>query len=204
MLKIYNFARGPHGLRVLWQCEEMGLRYEIVKVPFPADDAYLVRNPLGSVPFLEDEGGVAINESIAMMLYIAHKYGPPPLLPASDDPTLARALQMTIYGEATIGMGLNPIMEARFVAPEADKRNWTVQAQEARVAKAVRYAAEILGTNPYLAGPQFTLADISMSPGLQMWRGPCGQPLPENLIAYLDRLAARPAYQRALAAREAS
>jgi len=198
MLTIHNFARGARGVRVCWQCEEMGLPYRMVKVPFPPGDAYRALNPPGSVPFLEDEGGVAINESVAMMLYLAHQYGPTPLLPGKDNPSLARVLQMTIFGETAIGMGLNPLLEAHFVAPEADKRNWSVGAQEARVRKAVGYAADILGDGPFMAGDHFTLADISVSSALGMWRGPLGQILPDNLVAYRERLGARPAYQRAL------
>ena len=197
MIRIHNFPRGARGLRVVWQCEEMGLRYEWAAVSFPPSEAFRALHPLGSVPFLEDEGGVAINESIAMMLYLAQKYGPTPLLPGKDDPTLARVLQMTVFGETAIGMNLNPMLEARFVAPESEKRNWSVVAQQARVERAIRYADDMLGNHPFLAGANFTLADISVSCALGIWRGAYGGALPENLVAYRERLAARPAYQRA-------
>jgi glutathione S-transferase len=197
MIRIYNFARGARGLRGFWQCEEMGLPYQVEMVSFPPSEAYRALNPLGSVPFLEDEGGVAINESVAMMLYIAQKYGPTPLLPGKDDPALARVLQMTIYGEAALGAGMNPLLAARFVAPEADKRNWSVRGQESRVERAVRHVADMLGGDPFLAGADFSLADISVSCALEMWRGALGQALPDTLIDYQKRMAARPAYQRA-------
>jgi glutathione S-transferase len=201
MLKIHNFARGARGLRVIWQCEEMGLPYQTETVSFPPSEAYLALNPLGTVPFLEDEGGVAINESVAMMLYLAQKYGPTPLLPAKDDPAFARVLQLTVFSEATLGAGLNPLMEAHFGAPESEKRNWSVIALEARVEKAVRYVAGLLGDAPFLAGSQFTLADIAMSTSLGILRGALGKTLPDKLVSYRERLAARPAYQRASKAR---
>jgi glutathione S-transferase len=185
------------GLRVAWQCEEMGLPHQIQIVSFPPDEAYRALNPLGSTSFLEDEGGVAINESVAMMLYLAQKYGPTPLLPESEDPTFARVLQMTVFGEATLGMGLNPLLEARFAAPDADKHNWSVQTQEARVEKAVRCTVELLGERPFLAAAGLTLADISVCTTLGMWTGALGHALPDTLVAYRERLAARPAYQRA-------
>jgi glutathione S-transferase len=197
MIRIHNFARGVRGLRVVWQCEEMGLPYEVETVGFPPSEAYRTLNPLGTTPFLEDEGGVAISESVAMMLYVAQKYGPTPLLPGMDDPRLARVLQMTVFGEATIGMGLNPLLEAHFAAPEADKRNWSVRAQEARVGAAIRYVAGMLGDDPFLAGAELTLADISVTCALGMWRGVLGHALPDKLVAYRERLAARAAYQRA-------
>jgi glutathione S-transferase len=197
MIAIHTFTRAVRGRRVIWQCEEMGLPYRIETVSFPPSAAYRALNPLGSVPFLEDDGGVAINESVAMMLYLAQKYGPTPLLPGIADPRLARVLQMTVFGETAIGMGMNPIVEARFRAPDADKRNWSVLAQEARVEAAVRYVDGILGDDPYLAGTELTLADISVGSMLGMWTGTLGHALPEHLMAYGERLASRPAYRRA-------
>jgi len=47
MLRIYNFARGARGLRVMWQCEEMGLPYAVERVGYPASAAYRERYPLG-------------------------------------------------------------------------------------------------------------------------------------------------------------
>ena len=196
MITIYNFARGARGLRVIWQCEEMTLPYRVETVSFPTGEAYRARHALGTVPFLEDEGSVAINESVAMMLYLTQKYGPTPLLPGTDAPALARVLQLTVLGEATIGAALNPLLAAHFVAPPADKRNWSVRAQEAQVKQAIAYVADMLGADPFLAGADLTLADISVSTALSMW-GALGQALPEKLAAYQARMAARPAYQRA-------
>src|SRR5580765_1592331 len=99
MIRIYNFAHGARGLRAMWLCEEMGLDYAVETVSFPTGEVYRLLNPLRTVPFLEDEGSVAINESVAIMLYLAERYGPTPLLPAGSDPALARVLQLTVFGE---------------------------------------------------------------------------------------------------------
>ncbi len=197
MIRVHNFARGARGLRVFWLCEEMGLPYQVESVSFPQSQAYLALNPLGTVPFLEDDGGVAINESIAIMLYLAQKYGPTPLLPNAGDPRLARVLQMTLFGEATIGAGMNPLLAARFAAPEADKRNWSVRTQESRVEQANRFVVGTLGSGPFLAGAEFTLADISVSCALGIWQGALDKAIPDPLVVYRERLAARAAYQRA-------
>jgi glutathione S-transferase len=199
MIRIHNFPRGARGLRVAWQCEEMGLAYRMQPVAYPPSEAYCALNPLGSVPFLEDDGGVAINESIAIMLYLAERYGPTSLLPGADHPAHARVLQMLVFGETALGMGMNPMIEAKFAAPEADKRNWTVARQEARVEKAVLYADDILGDKAFIAGGEITLADISVTCVLGMWGGALGKTPPARLASYRERLTARPAYQRALA-----
>jgi glutathione S-transferase len=197
MIRIHNFARGLRGLRVMWLCEELGLAYQVAAVSFPPSAAYRTLHPLGSVPFLEDDDGVAISESIAMLLYLRHRYGPTPLLPVQDAPRLARVLQMAELGEATIASGINPLLVARFTAPEAQRRNWSVHSQEQRIAAAVDYAAGQLGGQAFFAGDALTLADISMSPALSLWSGVCGQTLPENLRTFQERVTARAAYQRA-------
>jgi glutathione S-transferase len=197
MIRIHNFERGARGLRAIWVCEEMDLGYEVLFVPFPPSDAYRSLHPLGSVPFLED-GDVAISESIAIMLYLAQRYGPTPLLPASHEPALASVLQMTVFGETAIGMSLNPLLEATYAAPEPEKRNWSVIAQEKRVEHAIRFVDEKLGSQPFLAGERFSLADISVACALALWRGPLGKTLSDNLAAYRERMMARPGFVRAL------
>jgi glutathione S-transferase len=199
MIKIHNFARGVRGLRLMWQCEEMALPYQVEMVSFPPSAAFRALHPLGSVPFLEDDGGVAMSESVAIMLYLAHKYGPTPLLPGKDQPALARVIEMTVFGETALGMAVNPLLSAHFGAPEADKRNWTVLAQESRVVRALDFVVSLLGGNEFPSGPELTLADISVSCALGMWVGGLGKALPDVLVQYRERLAARPAYQRARA-----
>jgi glutathione S-transferase len=58
----------------------------------------------------------------------------------------------------------------------------------------------MLGDGPFLAGADVTLADISVSCALGNWKGALDKALPDKLVAYRERLAARPAYQRALTA----
>jgi glutathione S-transferase len=175
----------------------MGLPYEVRLVSFPPADSYRALHSLGTVPFLEDEGGVAMCESVAIMLYLAQRHGPTPLLPAGNDPRLARVLQLAEFGEATIGAGLNSLVAVRFLAPQDEKRNWSVRWQEERSAAAVRYVSQSLGESSFLAAEQLTLADLSVIPALSLWSSVLGHALPENLARYVERTGARPAYQRA-------
>lgn len=198
MLTIHHTPRS-RSHRVVWQCEEMGVPYRTLPVAFPLTDDYKALNPAGGVPFLEDDNGVAINESVAMMLYIAQRYGPTPLLPAPSDPLLARVLQFSVYGEATVGMWINTIMMTRFFAPDEAKDNWSVGAAKGRVEHAIDYVSANLGEREFLAGDALTLADISTSYALGIWSGFLEGALPDNLTAYQARMKARPAFQRAIA-----
>jgi glutathione S-transferase len=201
MLTIHNFVRGGRGLRIAWLCEEMGLAYRMAAVTYPPSAEYLALNPMGSVPFLEDDAtGAAINESVAILLYIAQAHGPTPLLPGATDPALAKVLQFVVFSEATLGAGTNVLLAEKFGAPEADKGNWSARMQAGRVDQAVNFIAAGLGEAQFLVGDDLTLADIAIGTMLGIWRGALGKTLPPNLAAWHGRLTARPAYQRALAA----
>jgi glutathione S-transferase len=196
MLTISNFPRGARGLRPAWLCEEMGVAYRMVPLPYPVPPDYKARNPLGQVPFLEDQG-VAITESTAMLLYIAQAHGPTPLLPPPGDPACARVLQMTVFGEATLGANINALLIDKFAVPETDKNGALQRMMRGRVEQAVEFAAHVLGDRPFLAGERFTIADISVSTSFMMWRGPLGGALPGGLAAYHERVTTRPACARA-------
>ncbi|WP_293683117.1 glutathione S-transferase family protein [uncultured Phenylobacterium sp.] len=198
MITVHNFSRGVRGLRVVWQCEEMGLAYRAVGYEFPVPDAYRAKYPPGSVPFLDDEGGVGIGESVAQMLYLAQRYGPTPLLPAAPA-AMARALQLTVASEASLGGLMNPLMGAKFAAPQGEKANWTNDFCEARVAGMLDYVESLLDGD-YFVGEALTLADIAISTSLGMWEGALGKAIPPRLAAHRERMQQRPAYQRAAVA----
>jgi glutathione S-transferase len=198
MITIYNFPRGGRGVRLFWQCEEMGLPYETKVVTFPPSAEYLALHPIGSVPFLQD-GDVAMSESVAIMLYLAGKYGPTPLMPAAGDPAYARVLQMLVFSEASIGACVNTLLAAKFGAPDADKTNWSVRMTEGRVEQFLGFVESVLGDKPYLGGANVTLADLAISTAMGVYRGALDKTLSPKLSAYQDRLQAGPAYQRAKA-----
>jgi glutathione S-transferase len=200
MLTITNFPRGARGVRVAWLCEEMGVPYRVEKVQYPVPDSYRERNPLGQVPFLEDDDGLAITESVAMLLYIVEKHGPTPFLPAKDDTRLARVLQMTVFAEATLGAALNVLLTDRFALPESEQNGALQRLTWTRVEQAIGYLAICLGESTFIAESALTIADMSIAGSLALWRGALHGELPGNLAAYLDSLIARPAYARAAAA----
>lgn len=203
MITISNFSGGARGVRVAWVCEEMALAYNAVSFAYPTPAEYRAKYPLGSVPFLEDEGGVAIGESVAQMLYLAQRYGPTPLLPA-EPAAMARVLQLTVASEASLGGLMNPMMGTKFAAPEGEKANWTDGFCKARVTDGLAYAESLLGDRTFFEGDGLTLADIAISTSLGMWQGALGQEVPPGLAAHRERMQARPAYQQASVAFQVS
>jgi len=200
MIKIYYFPHGARGLRAAWLCEEMGLLHAFVPVGFPPDQEYRALNPSGSVPFLRD-GSVAMSESIAIMFYIAQKYGPTGTLPPIDDERFAKVLQFALFGEASLSSPMNPLLAVRYgTPPENQKRNWSVAGIESRLKTTLERLGDELADREFLVGPTLTVADISVATALQIWTRGLGQDLPAALRAYCERLQDRPAYKRAIAA----
>lgn len=198
MIRIYNIPAPTRALRPIWLCEEMGLSYEVEPVTFPPAAEYRARYGLGKLPFLEDDG-VAMGESVAMLFYLAERYGPTPLLPGKDDPTYPHVLNVTIFSEATLGAGMNPLLATVFSAPEDKKESWLKDYMEGRCQTNLHYAEELLGTGSYVAGERFTIADIALAMSLGMWTGAVlRKSVSERLAQYQARLAERPALQRAL------
>src|SRR5579871_889558 len=197
MIKIYNFPAPSRAVRPIWLCEEMGVPYEVILTTFPIPAEFRTRYAIGSVPYLEDEG-VAMGESIAMLLYIAEKYGPTPLLPEKEDPAFARVVSLSIFSEATMGAWMNVLLGTMFKAPEDQKHTWQTELAETRARNSLDYASKMLGDGPFFGGERFTLADIAIGTSLGMWNMALGKDLPANLAAYSARLAERPAQQRAM------
>lgn len=199
MITIYNFERGIRGVRIAWQCEEMGLAWRAAAMDFPTPPDYRAKYSPGSVPFVEDDDGAALGESAAIMIYLAQRHGPTPLLP-SDAAGLARVLQLTVFSEAGLGGLINPQIATRFMAPEDQKTGWTQNFCRSRVADGFAYADGLLDGRDHFVGDALTLADIAISTALGMWVGVLNQPAPPGLAAHRAGMQARPAYQTALAA----
>ena len=117
MIKIYDFPHGARGLRAAWLCEEMGLPHTFAPVGFPPDDGYRELNPFGTVPFLQDDD-VSMSESVAMMFYIAQKYGPTDALPPAEDER--RTSRGVSGGRAMAGAGR--VAGARFCEASTSSR----------------------------------------------------------------------------------
>jgi glutathione S-transferase len=198
MIKLYDFPHGARGLRAAWLCEEMGLAHTFVPVGFPPDSNYRALNPFGTVPFLQD-GDVSMSESVAMMFYIAQKYGPTDVFPPVDDERFAKVLQFTLLGEASLSSPMTPLLAVRFGAPADQKRNWSAVGIEARLKGTIDRLGDDLGDREFLVGPGLTLADISVATALRIWSRGVGQDLPATLQTYCERLLDRPACKRAMA-----
>lgn len=199
MLKLH-FAPNSRAVRTLWLLEELGLPYELNRMDFhPKDlksDAHRARHPLGRIPVLED-GDVMIFESGAIAEYILERHKNGGLKPAVDAPNFPDYLQWFHYCEGMVMPPINTIVVQTILLPP-ERRDETALGQAQRLlAKAVQPVEEAMVGKEYLAG-DFSAADTMLGHSIIMAErmGIVTDEHP-NLKAYIGRLNARPALQKA-------
>ena len=196
-MKIYHAPRS-RSLRVVWAAEELGAPYETVAASFQnPDPQFLTLSPAGTLPAL-DAGAVRMTESVAIIHYLAVKNGSP-LAVGPEDDRYPDYLQFLLYGEATLAAPLNAVVGTMFMGPEDQKDNWTVQIIKQTYQRRLAPVLNQLERGPYMAGSEFTMADISVGYALGLAEMIRVGDHPEPIKAYRERLTSRPAYQRAAA-----
>jgi glutathione S-transferase len=194
-LKLYH-AAPSRSATVRWMLEEIGEPYELAVLNLKAGDqqdpTYRVLNPMGKVPTLVADG-IAISEVAAICSFLADAYPKAGLAPAIGDPRRGPYLKWLFFAPsclepAMIDKALNRAPAPRTMAGWADYDT------------AIGVLREALADSPYLLGDQFTAADVVV--GATVRWGVLFKLLPEEpeFKAYIERLSARPAMQRQLAA----
>ena len=198
-MKLFHSPR-TRSMRVLWMLEEMGLDCEVVNAGFPPKDAeFAAANPTGTLPLLID-GDVRITESIAILQYLAGRYGPTDLAVGPGEAGFADYLQFLEVGEASLAALLTSLVRTRFLAPADQKANWTVENTRAVYLDRLKLVAAQLERGPFMAAGRFTAADISVGYALGFGEGlKLADGFPAGVLDYWRGLQARPAYQRAAA-----
>jgi len=198
-MKLIHAPR-TRSVRVLWMLEEMGLACEAVKTSLPLTDPELLAvNPTATLPLFLD-GDVRLTESIAILQYLAARHGPTSLAVGPQEPGFPDYLQFLEVGEATLATPLTSLVRTRFMAPDDQKANWTVENSKAVFVNRVQLVAEQLKTHEFMAADRFTAADISVGYALGFGEGlRLADSYDPAVSDYWRRLQERPAYQRAKA-----
>jgi glutathione S-transferase len=183
-------------MRVRWALEEVGQPYEVRLVSFAQmkEPAHRAIQPFGQIPTLED-GDLALFETGAIVLHIAERHVG--LLPA-DANGRARAIAWMFAAVNTIEP---PIVErSAAVLMERDKPWFEARMPmlEARIDARISDLSRRLGEADWLDGA-FSAADVMMVTVLRRLEGSGLLEKYPNLMAYIARGEARPAYRRAFA-----
>jgi glutathione S-transferase len=162
MLKLYGTSKS-RSARSLWALEELGVKYEHapVEVAHAKSPEHLTRNPNGHIPVLEDDG-LKVWESMAINLYLAEKYGKPPLWPSSAEQH-AKVYQWSFWGMTEIEPRLMTVLVNRMFLP-ADQRDEKAVTQAMEALKApLKVLDDTVKSQPYLLGNDFTIADLNVA-----------------------------------------
>ncbi len=181
----------------LWMLEEVGVDYELRFVDILAGEQkapeLLALNPMGKLPILVD-GDAVITESCAVGLYLADRYALGRLSPRLDHPARGSYLRWACFSPSVIEPGVMARKE-RWTFPEGSA-GWgsyeaMIQAMEAAVAR-----------GPFLLGDQFSMADVIFGGTVRYLTTFGLLEARPAFSAYLERITARPAFQRAAARNE--
>jgi len=200
-MKVYHCAQ-TRSVRVLWLLEELGVPYELVQFDFTPENLkkpeFLRISPLGKVPVIQD-GELTMFESGAIVEYILEKYGNGRLAPAPGTPARGRFLQWIHFAEATASPPFSEMAQHTMVKPEAERIPAVVADAHGRAVAMAGVVEHALAGTQYLLGAEFSAADIMMGYTvlLMKWFGVLSDAYP-NTLAYIARLEARPALQKAL------
>lgn len=193
MMKLYWSPRS-RSFTALWLMEEVGVAYERVLIDISTGAQrtldFLAVNPMGKVPALQD-GDATMAEAAAICAYVAERYPDARLAPALGDGHRAKYLYWLFFAPGCIEPAIAQIATKMELNPVA--AGW---GDAQRVFDVLEAALE---TGPWILGEQFTAADIAIGSGLNFAvRNFKMVPSRPAFDRYLDRCAARPAFQRAL------
>ncbi|MEO5698052.1 MAG: glutathione S-transferase C-terminal domain-containing protein [Burkholderiaceae bacterium] len=200
MIEVYSWAT-PNGHKVHIMLEECGLPYHVTPIDIGAgaqfDAAFLRISPNNKIPAIVDSEGpdgqpMSLFESGAILVYLAGKTG-------KFMPDSARAryemLEWLMFQMGGVGPMLGQAHHFRIYAPEKIEYAITRYTNEAKRLYGV--LDRRLAKSRYIAGPQYSIADIAVFPWLRSWKN---QGIDWNdhphLKGWFDEIAARPAVQR--------
>jgi len=192
MITFYGAPMSSAG-RTRWMLEEVGVAYDyVVTDPRNPSAAFLAANPGGKIPFLVD-GDVRLFESWAINLYLAERYAPE----LAGRTVEERALidQWSFWAATNLQPDALQLMFHSVMLPP-DQRD-PARAAAGR-AGCERFVAQLEAalTGDHLVGDRFTVADVNVGSvvNLALRVGVTAGP---KVTSWMERLRARPAYQRA-------
>lgn len=207
MIDVYSWPT-PNGHKVHIMLEECGLKlgrdWRVHPIDIGKGDqfdpAFLKISPNNKIPALVDPEGpdgkpISLFESGAILLYLAGKTGK--FLPRSDRDRF-KMLEWLMFQMGGVGPMLGQAHHFRIYAPK--KIEYAINRYTNEAKRLYGVMDRQLENHPFMAGRQYTVADIAIFPWLRSWQnqGIDWADYP-RLKDWFDRIAARPAVQRGVA-----
>jgi glutathione S-transferase len=206
MLKLHGFPGSNYYNKVKDALLEKDIGFVEVAQVNDRSPALLQKSPLGKLPFFEFEDGTTLSESQVMLEYAERAYPHAPLLPG--DPVAAAKVR-----ELIVFMELDLELVARELYPAAFQGRSISEETKARIHRKLARGARVFGKlarfAPYIAGPEFTMADCAALVHLPLISIASKIVLRQDVLAelpvrdYLALVNQRPAAQKVNADRKA-
>lgn len=197
MIKLYTFPPSTNSRKVRIVLIEKGLEFERINIDLSKKEQknpdYLKVHPFGQVPALDDEGFV-LYDSTVINEYLEDEYPYPSLLP-KDSEGRARARLMEDFRDNNFNPHFVEIIHEVRYKPEDQRDMKVIDHAKAEITKCFDRIEKELEGREYLAGT-FSLADIACMPNidlLERFKIPV-DPKYKNMLAWIERLKARPSY----------
>lgn len=198
MIQVHHL-NASRSRRITWMLEELEQPYQVVMYQRDPDTRLAPPelkdvHPLGKAPVIKD-GDLVVFESGAIIEYLVRRYGADRFSPPADTPNYWRYLQFLHYAE---GSAMLPLMLDLYTSRlgEAGK---PLQARiQSEYATHFGFLDRELEGADYFVGDHLTGADVQLSFQIQKIVSIAGQDAYPNLAAFVQRIEARPAYQRAI------
>ena len=200
MLKLCGFRISNYHNKVRLALLEKGVPFEEDPTCFPSQkDEWVGRSPMGKVPILEADG-TTISESEVICEYLEDAFPQKPLLP-KDPVARARVRELITHLELHMELVARRLYGAVFFGGKvSDETREQVQKE---LAKGVRTLQRLAKFDPYIAGPELTLADCAAFVHLPLvtlvTKSAFGRDFLEDIPPmkpYLKMLGERPAFAR--------
>lgn len=200
MIELWH-CKDSRSLRALWMLEEIGLPYRLHLMTFPprvSDPSFLEVNPLGTVPYLID-GTTRMTESAAITQYLARRYGGD-LAVAPEDAEYGDWLNWLHHSDATLTFPQTLILRYGRFESRDRRQPQVVDDYTQWFFARLKLVNQRLETAEYLTAGRFTAADVAVGYAVHLADViGIGAGLKPQTRAWLERLRARPAFQRAQA-----
>ena len=200
MIEVYSWAT-PNGHKVHIMLEECGLPYRATAVDIGSgaqfDPAFLAISPNNKIPAIvypegPDGAPISLFESGAILMYLAAKTGR--FMPETTRGKY-EMLEWLMFQMGGVGPMLGQAHHFRLYAPE--KIPYAIDRYTNEAKRLYGVMNKRLAKSKYMAGPEYTIADIAIFPWLRSWKN---QGIDWNdyphLKGWFDEIAARPAVQR--------
>jgi glutathione S-transferase len=200
MLVIHHL-RQSQSERIIWLCEELALPYELKvydrEATGAAPPAYKALHAFGTAPVIQD-GDLVLGESGAIIEYLCQQHAQGRLTVTAGAANFAQYLYWLHFGNSSFLPAVMMAMAPATPIPGMDPAE-RERMRRHRFDRAFALAEQRLGEAPFFAGPELTAADIMMLFPLARTRTAVPKDIAEfpNIRAYLERISARPAFQRA-------